>query len=72
MIELDGRYWANRNGQDCLNDDMVAGGVKGNIVVRFTHDGRMTKLNTTFITILAEVSSETNSSAMVATRQREQ
>jgi hypothetical protein len=34
---------------------MVAGGVKGNIVVRFTRDGRITKRNTTFITIPAEV-----------------
>ncbi len=55
MIELEGRYWANENGWDGLNNDMVAGGVKGSIVVRFTRNGRITKLNTTFITIPAEV-----------------
>jgi hypothetical protein len=38
MIKLDGRYQANRNGQDGLNNNMVAGGVKGNIVVGFTRN----------------------------------
>jgi hypothetical protein len=49
---LDGRRsQANGDWQDSLNNDMVARGVKGNTVVRFTHTGRVTKLNTTFITV---------------------
>jgi hypothetical protein len=55
MIKLDGRYQANGNGQDGLSDDMVVGWVKGIIVVRFTRDGRITKLKTIFTTIPAEV-----------------
>ncbi len=55
MIDLDVRYRANRNRQDGLKDNMVAGGVKGNIVVRFTRDERITKLKTNFITIPVEV-----------------
>jgi hypothetical protein len=55
MIKLDCRYQANGDGRDGLNDDMVAGGVKGDNVVRFMRNGRISKLNTTFITIPAEL-----------------
>jgi hypothetical protein len=54
MIELGSRYRVNRNRQDGLNNNMVAGGVKGNTFVRFMHGERITKLKTAFITIPAE------------------